>query len=225
MSLFTKLSSNFKIGSRIYAGFGVVLLLLLALAAVGYMSLTGVSGTFARYATISDNTVRMTEIDRDVVSLRASMREYVRSNSSTALKSLRDVGRETREILAGLSANAPIPEQRERAKTILTSLDAFLGNFESIVKIQGELSKALDEVMNPLAAKLSAMLAEIIHGAVGDADMSVAAQAGIAKHTSHGRASERRSFPAEQRRQAGRGQRAPIRHPVGSLEASQRGQP
>ena len=80
-----------------------------------------------------------------------------------------------------MSANAPIPEQRERAKTILTSLDTFLGNFEFIVKIQGDLNKALDEVMNLLAAKLSATLAEIIHGAVGDADMSVAAQAGIAQ--------------------------------------------
>ena len=89
---------EFKIGSRIYAGFGIVLLLLLALAAVGYLSLTGVSSTFARYATISDNTVRMTEIDRDVVSLRASMREYVRSNSPTALKSLRDVGRSARDF-------------------------------------------------------------------------------------------------------------------------------
>jgi len=181
MSLFTKLSSNIKIGRRIYAGFSIVLMLLLALATVGYLSLTGVSGTFASYATISDNAVRMTEIDRDVVSLRASMREYVRSNSPTALTSLRDVGKEAREILTGLSANAPIPEQRERAKTILTSLDTFLANFESIVKIQGDLNKALDGVMNPLAAKLSGTLADIIHGAVGDADMAVGAQAGIAQ--------------------------------------------
>ena len=126
MSLLARLASNVKIGIRIYAGFVVVLLLLVTLATEGYFSLGGVSGTFARYATISDNAVRMTEIDRDVVGLRASMREYVRSGSPTALKSLHDVGKEARETLANLSATAPIPEQRERAKQILTSLDTFL---------------------------------------------------------------------------------------------------
>ena len=49
------------------------------------------------------------------------------------------------------------------------------------MKIQGDLNKALNEVMNPLAAKLSGTLADIIHGAVNDADMSVAAEAGIAQ--------------------------------------------
>ncbi len=181
MSRLGKLTSNLKIGIRIYAGFVVVLLLLLTLATVGYFSLGGVSGRFEQYATISDNTVRMTEIDRDVVSVRASMREYVRSGSPTTLKSLRDVGKEARAILANLSTTAPIPEQRERAKQILASLDTFVSNFDSIVKIQGDLDKALNEVMNPLAAKLSGTLADIIRGAVGDADMSVAAQAGIAQ--------------------------------------------
>ena len=181
MSLLARLASNLKIGIRIYAGFVVVLLLLLTLATVGYFSLGGVSGRFEQYATISDNTVRMTEIDRDVVGVRASMREYVRSGSPTSLKSLRDVGKEAREILANLSATAPIPKQRERAKQILASLDTFVSNFDSIVKIQGDLNKALNEVMNPLAAKLSGTLAEIIRGAVDDADMSVAAQAGIAQ--------------------------------------------
>ena len=85
-----------QIRTRIYAGFVVVLLLLVTLATVGYFSLGGVSGTFARYATISDNTVRMTEIDRDIVGLRASMREYVRSGSPTSLKSKQDVGKEAR---------------------------------------------------------------------------------------------------------------------------------
>ena len=181
MSRLAKLITNLKIGIRIYAGFVVVLLLLVTLATVGYFSLGGVSGTFARYATISDNTVRMTEIDRDVVALRASMREYVRSGSPTALQSMQDVGKEAREILTNLSATAPIPEQRERAKQILASLETFIGNFGTIVKIQGDLNKALNEVMNPLAANLSATLAEIIHGAVDDADMAVAAQAGIAQ--------------------------------------------
>jgi methyl-accepting chemotaxis protein len=181
MSRLAKLISNLKIGIRIYAGFVVVLLLLVTLATEGYFSLGGVSGTFERYATISDNTVRMTEVDRDIVGARASMREYVRSGSPTAFKSLQDIGKEAREILVSLSATAPIPEQRERAKQILNSLDTFLGNFETIVKIQGELNTSLDDVMNPLAARLSATLAEIIHSAVDDADMSVAAQAGIAQ--------------------------------------------
>ena len=181
MSLLARFTANLKIGVRIYAGFAVVLMLLLTLAVVGYGSLIGVRGTFKQYGAISDHVVRVTEVDRDIISLQRNLREYIRTNDKNLVASLYETGKHAREILADLAAVSAAAEQQEQAKRLLSLLDAFSKNFDTIVKIQADLTKALNDVMNPLAVKLSAQLAEIIQSAIDDADMSGAAEAGIAQ--------------------------------------------
>ena len=181
MSFLSNLNSNFRIGIRIYAGFAVVLILLSAMAARGYFNLTNTSATFEQYAAISGNTLGVAEADRALVSLRRNLQEYVRTSSKGTLDRIHEVGKHAREILGTLATNAYAVEQREQAKYILTSLDQFMANFELIAKSQTELNHALNDVINPLGAKLSAKLADIIKGAMDDADMSGAANAGIAQ--------------------------------------------
>jgi len=179
MFLLTKLNSRLKIGLRIYLGFGVVLALLSALAAVGYVSLTGVSGTFQQYAAISGNTLSVAEVDRDMVDLLRNVREYVRTSSKASADEVRDIGGRARKSLDTLAASAVSAEEREQASRVLASLDQFMKNFEAIVKTQTDLNRALNDVMNPLGEKLSAELASLITAAMDDADMSGAASAGI----------------------------------------------
>ena len=181
MSFLSNLNSSFKIGIRIYAGFAVVLILLSAMAARGYFNLTSTSATFEQYAAISGNTLGVAEADRAIVSLRRNLKEYVRTSSKGTVDRIHEVGKHAREILGTLATKAYAAEQREQAKHILASLDQFMANFELIAKSQTELNHALNDVMNPLGAKLSAKLADIIKGAMDDADMSGAANAGIAQ--------------------------------------------
>ncbi len=179
MSFLTKLNSRLKIGIRIYVGFAIVLALLSALAAVGYFSLTGVSTTFQQYAAISGHTVSVAEADRDIVSLRRNLREYIRTSGKESSDRVREVEKHARELLGTLATTAFAAEQREQAKRVLTSLDQFVTNFEAILRIQTELNRVLNDVMNPLGDKLSAKLADIIKSAMDDADMSGAANAGM----------------------------------------------
>ena len=94
----------------------------------------------------------MTEVDRDIVGLRGSMREYVRSGSPTALKSVQDIGKEARNSRK-LERHRPDPGAAGAGQATLASLDTFVSNFNSIVKIQGDLNKALNEVMNSARRK------------------------------------------------------------------------
>ncbi len=150
MSFLTNLNSRLKIGIRIYVGFGIVLALLSALAAVGYFSLTGVSATFQQYASISGNTLSVAEADRDIVSLRRNLREYIRTSNKESIDRVREVGKHAREIFNTLETKALAAEQREQAKHVLTSLDQFMANFEAILKIQVELNRVLNDVMKSL---------------------------------------------------------------------------
>lgn len=179
MSFLSNLSSRLKIGTRIYIGFGIVIALLLALAALGYFSLTGMRAIFERYDVISDNTLRVTEAERDIVSARRNLREYIRTNSKESLDRVHEVGNDARRILGTLATSAFAAEQREQAERNLALLDEFMANFEVIIKIQAELNRAVNNVMDPLGARLSAALADIVQAAMDDSDMSGAADAGV----------------------------------------------
>ncbi len=181
MSLLGKLTSRLNIGARINGGFGVVLALLLAMATLGYLSLTGTRTTFEQYAFVSGTTLRMAEADRDIVSVRRNLREFIRTGNKESLDGVGQGSKEAREILDKVAATATTAEQREQAKSILVLLDQFMANFEAIKKVQVEGNHAVDGVMNPLGVKLSANIAEIVKDAMDDGDMAGAASAGAAQ--------------------------------------------
>jgi methyl-accepting chemotaxis protein len=179
MFRFANLNSQHKIGVRIYAGFGIVLALLLLLATLGYFSLSSVRSTFEQYAFISRNTLQVAEVDRGLVSLRRNLREYIRTNSKESLDRTREVGKDARQVLGTLATTSFTAEQREQAQRILASLDEFMANVEAIVKIQAEFNHVLNDEVSPLGTKLSAKLTEIVKSAMDDSDMSGAADAGV----------------------------------------------
>lgn len=181
MSFFGKLSARFSIGTRIGVGFGIVLALLSALAALGYFSLTSTRATFEQYAFVSGTTLRMAEADRDIVDIRRNLREFIRTSSKESLDGVRDASKKARETLDRVATTARTVEQQDQAKRILALLNQFMANFETIIQAQAEGSRAVDGVMNPLGAKLSKSIAEIIKSAMDDADMAGAASAGAAQ--------------------------------------------
>jgi methyl-accepting chemotaxis protein len=178
MSVLTRLHLGAKIGHRIYAGFGIVLALLGALAGLGYFSLAGVRATFQQYAAISANTLRVAEIDRDIVGLRRNLQDYVATGSKAAFDRVHDEAKHAREAVETLAADGAAAQQ-DQAKRVIGSLDEFTADFERIVKIQVELHRVLNDVIDPLGAKLSAILADIIKGAMDDSDMAGAAESGV----------------------------------------------
>ena len=78
MKFLTSLNSRFKIGVRIYAGFGFVLLLMLGVAAMGYTSLSSSNYTFERYSAVAHNAERMLVDDAALREARVALAAAVR---------------------------------------------------------------------------------------------------------------------------------------------------
>ena len=70
---------QFKVGTRIYTGFLIVLALLGALAYVALNGFGAASDGFSGFAAISDNTARNLSLDRDFVGLRRNMLAFATS--------------------------------------------------------------------------------------------------------------------------------------------------
>jgi methyl-accepting chemotaxis protein len=181
MSVLASLNSRFKIGTRINFGFMTVLVLLLVVAAVGYLGLSGSSDALEEYVHISDNSLKVMETDRNLTNMRRNALAYVQSGDEAALKRVRDMGKTVHDDLAAIEAGTSNPERREMVKKIVALASQFNSNFELIVKSRAERDHAVNDVMNPLDAKLRAEIAEIVDQGMKTYAMEVVAFGGLAQ--------------------------------------------
>jgi methyl-accepting chemotaxis protein len=181
MITLASLNSRFKIGTRINFGFMTVLALLLVVAAVGYFGLGGSRYALDEYVRISDNSLKVIEADRNLTNMRRNALAYVQSGDEASLKRVRDMGKTVRADLVSTEANTHNPERHEMLKKLVVLVDQFTADFELIVKLRGQRDHAVNEVMNPLDAKLRSELGAIVDTGMKAYDMEVVAYGGLAQ--------------------------------------------
>jgi methyl-accepting chemotaxis protein len=160
-----------------------VLALLLVVSAVGYFGLKSSGDALDQYAHTSDNSIKVTEIDRNLAYMRRNALLYVQTGDEQALKRVRDQGKGVREDIAKIRAatNAKNTDRLELLNKLSTLVDQFNNNFELIVKARSERDQAVDGVMNPLEAKIRTQLTEIVDAGMKNYDMEVVAFGGLAQ--------------------------------------------
>jgi methyl-accepting chemotaxis protein len=181
MNILASLNSRFKIGTRIAFGFLTVLVLLLVVSAVGYFGLDESRSALHEFERISDNSMKIVETDRNLAVMRRSALVYAQSGDEVALKRIRETGKTVRDDLASVDAATTNPERREMLKKINGLVNQFTSSFEEIVRSRGERERAVNEVMNPLDAKLRGEIGAIVDTGMKAYDMEVVAYGGLAQ--------------------------------------------
>jgi methyl-accepting chemotaxis protein len=171
--------SRLRIGTRVYAGFGLILLLTAALGGLGVITLKELGRTFHEYETISDNAVRAAQIDRNFVGLRRNVVRYTATGEEAALKRARELGTETlpREIRA-LTDRLIIEGNKSKMEAIGAGIAKYAADFEKVVVLYQEQRKAVNERMNVFGSKARQDMSEIMKTALADGDAEASAFAG-----------------------------------------------
>jgi methyl-accepting chemotaxis protein len=180
MTAFGNLNSRFKIGTRISAGFMIVLALLLIVAASGYLGLRSAQDSFHDYLRVSENTDRVAEADRDFVAMRLNMQFYIQNSDEKSLARVRELSKEVRNGYDMVAQTAVLAENRDLAKQILAQTDQYMAGFEAIVKNQTEANKTVAGSTIPLGNKLREELKELMQTAAREYDLAAASMAGVA---------------------------------------------
>ncbi len=180
MPFLESLNSRYKIGTRITAGFSLVLALLVGVAATGYLGLQNALDSFESFARTSENTARVGQADRDFVAMRLNIQFYLDKGDERALARVRDLGKEVRAGYAAVVANAASKERQAMAQNILNQTDQYLRMFDDAVKIQAEWNKLVTESTIPLGNKLRDELKDLMQAATAANEFVFANQLGAA---------------------------------------------
>ena len=180
MLSFGNWNSSFKIGTRITAGFVIVLALLAGVAVSGVLGLSGASHSFQNYADESADSGKVSQADRDFVAMRLNIQFYFDKSDEKVLARIRELGNGVRSGYAAVLENSDSKEQQALTRKVLEQFDQYVRVFEDAARIQAEQIKTTNEGTIPLGNKLRSELKELMQTAASENDLALASLAGVA---------------------------------------------
>ncbi len=167
-----------SIGTRVYIGFGLTLVLMIVVGTIGVLNLGNSKTALNDYGTISVNTVSGIGAERNFVGLRRNVVSYTDSGSEKALARMRELAPQIQKEMAGLIEVSVTAERKAKLQDIRRLADQYIGHFDEVVKLRTTRGAGVAERMNPLGAKARRNLTDIRKTAMADGDIEAAAITG-----------------------------------------------
>lgn len=171
---------NFKISTKIYFGFGCVLLLAVLLAMIGYVGLQNAESTFGSYRKLARQTNADGRVQANMLTTRIFAKNFViEANQSNIAgvekraKQTLELIRETKELASEDSARQILFEDLEE------SLQRYVSKFSEVTKLQTRRDELVQAKLDVLGPETERSLTLIMTSALDDGDTSAAYQAGI----------------------------------------------
>ncbi len=173
-------AGRFKVGTRIYVGFLLILALLGLVAGFGVRALTDVEVGFGRYSTISTNSLRLSELDGDVSDMRRNVVNYSLTGQDSLIEPIRAQLKTLAAKLRGSRDAATDPGRRANIERMLQLLDGYSANFAKLVDVRERRDALIDQEFNPIGVKARETVSQMITAAMSDNAPESAATAGLA---------------------------------------------
>ena len=176
----SRLIASMSIKTKVTLGFGLVLAILLAVAATSYLQFLGAADSFRTYAQRVSVVSVSRDIDRDFIEMRRNVREFaltgVAEDATAALASADLV----RAAIAKGLATSHVAERRRRLEEISTQYEDYRKGVERVFVLKRDLDKLTSETLDPSGREATDQLLKVTD--VAD-KAGNAAVAGLARQT------------------------------------------
>ena len=177
-------SGQFKIGTRIYSGYGLVLGFLCVVVILGYVALEHIGSNVVEFDRVSDNSVRVLTIDRNIVGLRRNVLLFTGGASNQdALGRIHEVEATLKSDISAAINSTRSAERKAMLVEISSLFERYAANVEKVVDLRGRWTKDIDEKMNPLGQGMRNALTGIMAAAFSSEKLDIASRAGMAQES------------------------------------------
>ncbi len=154
-----------RLGTKIGAGFGLVLLILAATSSVAWFAFAGVSRAVANFASLASNSSFYRDIDLTVSQYRGHVREYVASdNEDVAAAALKDQ-EALRQLIATALSRITNPVRHQLLESISKDAEAYIANFAHVHQLNVDQAKLETEVLDVVGQQMTDGFTTLITGA------------------------------------------------------------
>ncbi|MEO5374074.1 MAG: methyl-accepting chemotaxis protein [Alphaproteobacteria bacterium] len=170
-----------RVGTRIYAGFLVILALLVTVSVVGYRGLSEANTEFDDFAHDADNVERNLTIDRNITGLRRNMLGYALTGQENYARRAGELEVTLEKDVDEAIAKTRNAERLANLKRIRDLLGQYKANRAKVVDLRTKGDKLLADILNPVGSEMRKGLTQLIDGATVDKDWETAAYGGKAQ--------------------------------------------
>jgi methyl-accepting chemotaxis protein len=168
--------SDYKVKSRIYAGFGALVLIAAAVAVFGVFELGGIGGQVIRFVAIADNGARNLEVQHIAERMRRNALRYQTSQDEAAIAAFDADQAKAIELLAAAAKATDSAERRRLYGEASETIAAAKQNFDKLAGLGKKYLAARGKLFS-LGEDLTAATATLVEAARGQNDVGAAAQA------------------------------------------------
>jgi methyl-accepting chemotaxis protein len=132
-----------KIGTKIFFGFGVVLLLMAILSGTAVMGIRALDEAFEGYSRIAGQAVNSVMIDANVTDIRRNVLIFEDTGDKTRLDAIDKLNKETHKLIADTLATTKSPERQKLLKEIDEDLTTYVKDFAGVVDLRAKREAGL----------------------------------------------------------------------------------
>jgi hypothetical protein len=157
-----------KLGTKIGAGFALVLLVLAVSSGVAWYAFSRVAARVSEYARLVDNADAFTDIDLALSQYHGHVHEYVVSDDeATAALAMKDQDK-LRELIAAALARATNPARRQMLESMAKDAATYIGQFGHMHQLNSEQLKLQASVLDVAGPQITDGFSALIEAASAD---------------------------------------------------------
>ena len=179
----TGMFERYRVGTRIYAGFAIVLLLLVAVAVVAVVNLRQGSDSFNDYARVANNTVEVVGVAGNVAEMRRRVIIFADTGDEKPLSVARDLITRIRKDIDALIGRTKDEGRRQLLVDMRGLLDQYATNLDKAATMRRDRETMFTQTMAAVGGRLAAASAEVVKLALAGSEFQVAALAAQAQNT------------------------------------------
>ena len=168
-----------RISTKVFSGFGLILLLLVVIAVVSLSHLVSANNYFKSYRTLARQTVSDSRVQANMLMTRIYAKNFVIDANRSNIEGVEERARITIEMIAQareLTTDAGF-------QLVIDNLDrelrSYLGYFEQVTARQAERDELVNETLNVVGPRMEQNLTAIMESAFADGDAEAAFRAGM----------------------------------------------
>ena len=169
---------QFKVGTRIYTGFIVILLLLGVVSIIGLRGFGNIETSMALFGTISSNAERVATINAYVAEMRRTVRIFGTSGDDKYLAEAREGQSKLGDLLDITHSKMLDPKRRVNLERMTVIFNDYKADTDKLADLRHGRDRLVNQVMNPIGTSLRIDMSSLVSAATESKDFETATHVG-----------------------------------------------
>lgn len=161
--------TRISIGQKIYAGFAVIIVLLIVISATAFVSLTSTQSSFTKYRGLARDTNLVGRLQANVLMTRLGVKDFIKKGDQKAIDLVHERLAKAKSFHEEAEVEIQNPKRAENVKTIGTALDSYGKGFDDVIVLQAKRNDAA-AILNTQGPEIRKQITKVAESAFKDGD-------------------------------------------------------